>query len=86
MNKSQIEQFAVELTDKTETHDGWLAIVRFGMGTFQENQPLFIEIIVREAVRQLRRKNVASLTISDEVRFIFEELGLRLEARTGGSE
>lgn len=59
-----------------ETHPD---IVRFGLGTFMENQALMIEVIAREAAKQLDRKQIKSLVIADEVRFIFQELGLCLK-------
>ncbi|MCY7347075.1 MAG: hypothetical protein LH614_12740 [Pyrinomonadaceae bacterium] len=47
------------------------------MKTLLEHQQVLIEIIFREAERELKRKNLASRTISDEGRKIFNELGLR---------
>ena len=78
ITKAEMEQFAVDLTDKSPDHVAWLSIVRYGMGTLLENQPLFIEIIFREAVKQLERENLPSRTVSDEARFIFEELQLQI--------
>jgi hypothetical protein len=78
---ADIEQFAISLTDKCEDHEAWLAIVRFGLGTFMENQALMIEVIAREAAKQIDRKQIKSLVIADELRFIFQELGLRLTAQ-----
>lgn len=74
--RAEIEQFAIDLTDRCANHEQWLSVINFGLGTFLENQPLMIEVIVREAQRQLERKNLPSLTIADEVRFIFQELNL----------
>jgi hypothetical protein len=78
--KTEIENFAIKLTDDCETHEAWLAVVGYGMGTLLANQPLLIEIIIREAMKQLERQNLTGRVCSDEARFIFEELGLRLEA------
>ncbi|HYE73500.1 MAG TPA: hypothetical protein VEF04_09215 [Blastocatellia bacterium] len=78
ITKNDMEQFAVNLTDNCKMHEEWLSVVRFGLKTLLENQPLLIEIIAREASRQLERKNLQSLVIADEVRFIFEELELKL--------
>lgn len=78
-NTADMEQFAISLADKCEDHEAWLAIVRFGLGTFMENQALMIEVIAREAAKQLDRKQIKSLVIADEVRFIFQELGLCLK-------
>lgn len=74
-----MEQFAISLADKCEDHEAWLAIVRCGLGTFMENQALMIEVIAREAAKQLDRKQIKSLAIAGEVRFIFQELGLCLK-------
>ena len=71
------EQFAIDLTDNSRTHDDFLLLVRFGMKTLLEHQTVLIEIIFREAERELKRKNLAGRTISDEGRKIFDELGLR---------
>lgn len=78
ITKADMENFAIKLTDDCVDHDAWLSVVRYGLGTLLENQPLFIEIIFREAVKQLERKKTQSLTISYEVRLIVDELGLRL--------
>lgn len=85
-NTADMEQFAISLADKCEDHEAWLAIVRFGLGTFMENQALMIEVIAREAVKQLDRKQIKSLVIADEVRFIFQELGLHLTVHPGDSQ
>ena len=82
ITKADMENFAVKLTDDSPDHQAWLAIVRYGIGTLMDNQPLFFEIICREAKKQLQRKNVPSLTISDEARFIFQELDLRITSAT----
>jgi hypothetical protein len=73
VTKEEIENFAVKLTNDCETHEAWLAVVRYGLGTLLENQSLFIEIIVREAEKMTDMPGKTS----DRVRFIFEELGLR---------
>jgi|GEM_PF-3018595 len=74
------ENFAIKLTDQCQTHKEWLAIVRYGLATLLQNQPLLIEIIVREAVREIERGGVpGSHVAADEARRIFKELGLRFE-------
>lgn len=79
---SEIETFAVTLTDSTKTHDEWLAVVRFGLSTLMENQSLLIEVIVREAQREAERFNKERVTglhlPSDEVASILLHLGLKL--------
>jgi len=72
--REEMEKFAAKLTDESPDHEAWLSIVRYGMGTLLENQPLLIEIIVREATKQNK-----ALQVAEGTRRIFEELGLRLE-------
>jgi len=79
VTKEQMEAFAIRLTDGSPDHDAWLSIIRYGLGTLLENQPLFIEIVFRESAKQLERKGITSRVIADEARAIFDELGLRLE-------
>lgn len=58
-----------------------MSVVKYGMSTFRQNNQLLIEIIVRESLRQLERKCLSSLTVADEVRFIFNELNLKIEEK-----
>jgi hypothetical protein len=79
---SERENFAVTITDTCNTHQEWLAVVRYGLGSLLENQPLLIEIIVREAVREIERGHMPSSHVAaDEARRIFQELGLRFEVQ-----
>ncbi len=71
------ENFAVSLTDNCKTHGDWLSVVRFGLKTLLDNQLLLVEIISREAQRQLE-KSPDSHCIADEIRGIFNELGLQI--------
>ena len=76
------ENFAIKLTDQCSTHSEWLAVVRYGLATLLQNQPLLIEIIVREAVKEIERGAVpGSHVAADEARRIFKELGLRFEVQ-----
>lgn len=75
MNIEQ-ENFAVELTSATKSHEDWLAVVRFGLGTLLTNQGLLGEIIVNEAAREAAK--VPTHKASDEVAKILRELGLKL--------
>lgn len=73
------ENFAVKITDDAKGHEEWLAIMRFGLGTLLKNQPLLMELIVREAERE-SKKNVAGHHLpSDEARHIMLELRLHFE-------
>lgn len=71
------EQFAVDLTDNTRDHAEWLAVMRYGLKTLLYNQPLLMELIVRESVRQRDRSGIESRVPADDARAIIEELGLR---------
>jgi hypothetical protein len=75
---NDMENFAIDLTDNSQSHEDWLSVVRFGMGTLLENQALFFEIIWREAEKQLKRKGVESRKLSDEAVQIFRELKLKV--------
>jgi hypothetical protein len=72
----EMENFAVELAAKTQTHAEWLAVVRFGLGTLIENQSLLAEILVAEAAREAGK--ISTHKASDEIAKILRELGLRL--------
>lgn len=71
------ENFAIELTDKCRSHEEWLAVVRYGLKTLLDNQPLLIEIIVREAQREAERSGVGSHVAADHARRFLNELGVR---------
>ena len=66
------ENFAITLTDKCKTHSEWLSVVRYGLASLLQNQPLLIEIIVREAVREIERVQAPSHVGADEPRPIFK--------------
>lgn len=73
---TELENFAVQLTDKAKTHDEWLAIVRFGLGTLLDNQSVLAEIITREAQRCAA--SVPNGETSEHVASILAQLGLKL--------
>lgn len=79
---TELENFAVQLTDAAKTHEEWQAIVRFGLGTLLENQSVLAEIITREATREAARFNQDRVTglhePSDHVSSILAQLGLKL--------
>jgi hypothetical protein len=72
----EMENFAVQLAAKTHTHEHWLAVVRFGLGTLIENQSVLAEILVAEASREAEKNPTHKA--SDEISTILRELGLRL--------
>jgi hypothetical protein len=69
------ENFAVKLTSATEDHHSWLAVVRFGMGTLIQNQPLLAEILVAEAMKMAAK--TPTHNAADEIAGIMRELGVR---------
>jgi hypothetical protein len=78
MDKSELEEFAIELTDKCPTHKEWLMVMNFGMGTLVKNQLFLIELIFKEAERLAKLRSDA-YTVIDGAVFICSELGLRFE-------
>lgn len=57
MNIDQ-ENFAKNLAAKTKTHDEWLAVVRYGLGTLMDApHGLLAEIIGAEAKREAEKNN-----------------------------
>ncbi len=58
-NTADMEQFAISLADKCEDHEAWLAIVRFGLGAFMENQALMYEY-ARKAREVPAKSNVST--------------------------
>jgi len=72
------ENFAIQLTSQTQNHDEWLAVVRYGLNTLLEDPPLLIEIVVREAQRQLELGGDEGRVVAQQARTIFQELRLRI--------
>lgn len=72
------DSFAVWLTDNTQSHGQWLSVVRFGLKTLLDAQPLLIEIICREAQREADRSNLGSHVAADHIGGIMAELSLKL--------
>jgi len=75
------ENWVIRLTDQTKSHDEWLAVVRFGYAFLLANQPLFFEIMSREASRIIERKGVSGFVTADALRQIFTELNLELRLK-----
>jgi hypothetical protein len=73
------ETFVFDLMAQTESHDQWLAVVRFGLPTLIDKPELLIDIIAAEACRQAEK--VPSHKASDHAGSIFAELGLKLSLR-----
>lgn len=72
------ENFAIKLTDAAKHHDEWLAIVRFGLPTLLNDQPLLFEIMSREAGMIVERRGTTGFVTADALRQIFIELKLKL--------
>jgi hypothetical protein len=70
------ENFIIQLAEQTKTHEEWLSLVRFGLGTLLERQPLLAEILVLEAMREACK--IPSHKTSDEIAKILREVGLKL--------
>jgi hypothetical protein len=70
------DNFVVQLSDATATHEAWLSLVRFGLATLLNNQPLLAEILAREAEREA--KKATPRVAGDELPRIIRELGLRI--------
>lgn len=75
------ENFAIQLTDSCKTHEEWLSVMHFGMGTLLRSQPLLMECIVREAERECKRTGLPSRVPADHARAIMVELGLKFVAQ-----
>lgn len=71
--------FIAQLTASTETHEEWLAIVRFGLGTLLDDQEAFAKLIGAEAARMVQHHlGTTEGLLSDSVALILKELGLKL--------
>jgi hypothetical protein len=76
---SEQREFVLNLGDQCKTHDAWLALIRFGMGTLLSDQDVLTEILVDEAEREAERHThgEAKHIASDHLFSIMSELGLR---------
>jgi hypothetical protein len=78
--REEMAAFARNLAASCKDHESWLTLIRYGLATLLENQPLLIELIFREAVRLVKWSEVeAGYVPIEEVRAILTELGIRLE-------
>jgi hypothetical protein len=75
---TDMDNFVTALADQTPTHKDWLVLVRFGLGTLLENQPLFAEVIVREATRIAEQDIRATVVAGDFIASILRDLNLKL--------
>lgn len=77
--KEQMEEFAKKTAAACQDHEAWLAFVRYGLSFLLDNQPLLIELVIREAVRLTKWAEAEPGYVPvEEARRIFEELGLKL--------
>lgn len=76
-----MEAFARKLIESCAgDRNAWLRVVDYGLGTLLENQPLLIEMVIREATRMVDWSKAAPGYVPvHEVRRIFTELRLKLE-------
>lgn len=77
MEQQDRDDFAVKLTDQCSSHKEWLGVVRFGLKTLIDDPQLLIEIITREACKEVVRSPCKTYVPSDFARTIMDELGLR---------
>jgi hypothetical protein len=68
------ENFATNLAANTKSHEEWLSVVKFGLGTLLENQGTLAEIIAAEAARESAKNNEPP---HFEMHRMMRELGLR---------
>jgi len=73
MNLDQ-ERFATNLAANTKTHDEWLLVVKFGLGTLLQNQGTLAEILAAEAARESAKNNEPP---HYEMHRMMRELGLK---------
>lgn len=73
MNLGQ-ERFATNLASSTKTHDEWLSVVKFGLGTLLENQGTLAEILAAEAAREAAKNDDPP---HFEMHRMMRELGLK---------
>lgn len=78
--EARARHFVTDLIKNTQTHEEWLAVVRFGLGTLLQNQPLLIECIATEAERIAER--APTVTPTNHVVGILRDLGLQLSLST----
>lgn len=71
--------FIENLEKACKTHDDWLALINFVMPAILKDQLVLIEVVIREAERQVERGKGAGQPIAGDVFDILSELGLRLQ-------
>lgn len=85
IDKSEIEEFAIELTDKCPTHQEWIKVIRYGMGFLLTTPDLLIELVFKEADRVVKQRP-SQFTEITAVVTILQELGLHFECTKEGTE
>ena len=75
-----IENYGISLLDQSTSHEDWLKIMRFGLATLAQNQPLLLELIFAETLREMKRQECewTAHEIAMQSQEICRELGLRL--------
>lgn len=76
----EVREFAQQLADQTETHEQWLAVVRFGIGTLVRNPEVLAELLIGEANKEFNRQpGTSSVRTAPHVHLkrIMDELGLK---------
>ncbi len=80
-----IENYGYLPIDQSTGHEDWLKVMRFGLATLAQNQPLLQELIFAEALRELKRHEGqwTAAEIAAQSQEICRELGLRLAPVAG---
>jgi len=78
----QDNMHAITLTiaDKTQTHDQWLVLMKFGLRTLLQHQDVLLMCLTDEALKEMSRQGNGSLPMSELIAKIMQELELRFIA------
>lgn len=82
-DRKQMEEFVSGLAKAAKSHDDWLVIMRFGLGTLLEEQGFLFELVWQEAMRENKRRSGPAEEVTIVAHQIFNELRLKLVCRDG---
>ncbi len=72
--------FATEMSMKVQSHQEWLALMNFGMGTLLQDQRSLIECVIMEAQRQRDREtNIPRSTLTPEAKPLSHYVALTMQ-------
>lgn len=66
-----------KLCEQAETHEEWLAVVKFGLERFLENQTMLVEVITTE-VKRLQERAADDPSLTPYFNEILAELNLQI--------